>query len=233
MKRHRLQPRVFHSCTCPCLILAVFCLIGALPQVVCAQAATPGQPAAGGSAASNAPAWQQYAFYNVPGYYALGQDLVRKEMQLVPEQEEELKKLAKESQQKIQDLYVPLRNQQLSNEERTKIFQDLQPKIKEVQSDVERQVKKILLPHQIKALEMAQLRTQIGNLLQYSPALDRVGLTGEQKKQILKNRAELAEKLYDLQKEAFEDVMKILTPEQIETLKQPWNPAQGATEPKK
>ena len=210
MKRNLVPPRAVVSSTRPYVILALLCLIAALPQAVHAQAAAPGQPAAGGNAAGNAPAWQQYAFYNLPGYYALGQDLVRKEMQLVPEQEEELKKLAKESQQKIQDLYVPLRNQQLSNEERTKIFQDLQPKIKEVQTDVERQVKKILLPHQIKALEMAQLRTQIGNLLQYSPALDRVGLTEEQKKKILKNRAELAEKLYDLQKEAFEDVMNVL-----------------------
>jgi 3-isopropylmalate dehydratase small subunit len=214
------------------LFLAPLLLTIAEPNQAFAQAAAPVQAASGQPAAGAAPTWQQYALYNLPGYYALGQDLVRKEMQLVPEQEEALKKLAKESQQQIQELYVPLRNTQLSNEERTKIFQELQPKMKEMQVDVERQVKKILLPHQVKALEMAQLRTQIANMLQYGPALDRVGLSDDQKKQIQKNRAELAEKLYDLQKEAFEDVTKILTPEQIDKLKQPWNAGQAAGEPK-
>ncbi|MFM7842741.1 MAG: hypothetical protein ACKPEY_00725 [Planctomycetota bacterium] len=169
------------------------------------------------------PAWQQYQQFNIPGFYALAQELVRKEIDIVPEQEDELKKVAKESQDKMQEMYAPLRNATLSNEERMQMYQEMQKQMKEIQTQAEQRVRKILLPHQIKTLETVQLRIQIGNLLQYGPALERVGLTEQQKQRIQKNRAELAQKLHDLQREAFQEIMEVLTPEQVDLLKQPFN----------
>jgi hypothetical protein len=100
-----------------------------------------------------------------------------------------------------------------------------------VQTQAEQRVRKILLPHQIKTLETAQLRMQIGNLLQYGPALERIGLTEQQKQRIQKNRADLAQKLHDLQREAFQEIMEVLTPEQVDMLKQPVNYGQPAAQP--
>jgi hypothetical protein len=55
--------------------------------------------------------------------------------------------------------------------------------------------------------------------LQSPELLDWLGLSAQQKQKVLTNRAELAEKIHQLDVRAFEDVIKILTPEQLEKLK--------------
>ena len=175
----------------------------------------------GGGWAGGGQAWQDYQAWNVPGFSALSQELVRKELDLVPEQTEEIKKLAKDFQTKLKDVYAPLQNRELPAEERLKIYQEVQQRITELNKEADQQVRKILLPQQVKVLETAELRNRIAGMLQYGVALERAGLSDEQRKQMAKNRAELAEKMYQLQKEAFEDALKILTPEQIDKLKMP------------
>lgn len=178
--------------------------------------------------------WQDYQSWNVPGFGSLAQELVRKELELVPEQAEDIKKVAKEFQGKMREVYAPLQNRELSNEERQKLYQEMQQRLVELNKEADQQVRKILLPHQIKTLETAELRMRIGGMLQYGQVLERAGLTEEQRKDLLKNRVELAQKMYDLQKEAFEDALKILTPEQIDKLKNPmYGGAQAGGSPKK
>jgi hypothetical protein len=63
--------------------------------------------------------------------------------------------------------------------------------------------------------------------LQAPAVLERLGLSDQQKEKVKKNRSDLADKVYRLQKDSFEEVVKILTPEQLEKLKQPW----GASQP--
>ena len=204
-------------------------------QVVAGQGgAVQGGVVQGGAVQGNAlqagaatPAWQQYQQFNVPGFYGLAQELVRKELDLIPEQEADIKKLAKDLQEKMQTMYAPLRNATLTNEERTQLYQDMQKQMKELQTESEQRLRKILLPQQMKTLEMAQVRMQVGNLLQYGPALERVGLSEAQKQRIQKNRAELAQKLHDLQREAFAEIIEVLTPEQLEQLKQPFGYGQA------
>lgn len=171
----------------------------------------------------------------LPGYWQLQNEQTRKEIELVPDQEEKLKEISKQYQEKLkgrqealQKLYAPLQNKDLSQEERTKLYKEMSEKAKEsykeYQDDAKwatEEVKKVLLPHQVQALEKSELRTRATWYLQSPWMLDRMDLTEEQKEKIKKNRAELAKKVHELEAASFEEVLKVLTPEQVEKFKQP------------
>lgn len=172
----------------------------------------------------------------LPGYWQLQNEQVRKEIELVPEQEEKLQKIAKQYQEKmrqyqekVQQIYAPLQNRDLSPEERTKLYKEMAEKAKQSQNDYQEaakwateEAKKVLLPQQVKALEKIELRARAGMFLQSPWMLDRMGLSEQQKEKVKKNRAELAKKIHELEVQSFEEILKVLTPEQLEKIKQPW-----------
>ncbi len=160
-------------------------------------------------------------YFSAPGYWMLSQERVRKEIEIVPEQEEKIRQIAKDYQEQVQKLYAPLREKKLDPQERMKAYQGLREKYQKLQEEAKAQIDKVLLPHQLQALDMIQLRTRAAGLLHSSSMLDRLGLTEEQKEKIRKNRTELREKIHNLNEEAFKEVLEILTPEQIEKLKNP------------
>lgn len=164
----------------------------------------------------------------LPGYWMLQNAETRKEIELVPEQAEKLEQIAQRYQQQLQDLYAPLRNRDISQEERTKLFRELSEKSNALLETTKKEIEAVLLPHQIEALKIIELRTRAAAYLRSPAVLERLGLTDEQKEKIRRNREELAEKLNQLQKEYFEEILQILTPEQIEKLKQPFSGG-GAT----
>lgn len=178
-------------------------------------------PAAGGGRPLVQPAQPQW-YYSLPGFWMLGQEQVRKEIDFTAEQEEKLRKVAEKYQGKTQELTAAFRDPNLKPEDRQKAMQEYQTKWQDLQKDATKDVREVLLPQQIKTLETAELRQRVSGLLQYPQALERLNLNDAQKEQLKKNRDELAAKLHQLNKEAFEDVMKVLSPEQLETLKQPW-----------
>jgi len=204
---------------CALALAGVVLLVGPGVPAQSAAAAEPRAQAAGQPAART--------YYATPGYWMLQNPQTRKEIELVPEQAEKLKQIADRYRQQLQELYAPLRDPDLSQEERRKLYRELGEKSRKLLEKTKQEIEGVLLPHQVEALKMIQLRMRAAALLRSPAVLERLGLTEEQKKKIQRNREELAEKLNELQKEYFEEILEILTPEQVEKLKQTFSAGGG------
>jgi len=209
-----MKVRLFSMLVAACAMAAGVLLCGSVPQVALA--------------AENAPKSEtirrpgRFLYYGVPGYWMLQNPEVRKEIELVPEQAGKLQQIAGKYRDQLQELYAPLRNRELSQEERSKLFRQLAEKSRALLEQTRKEAEAVLLPHQMEALRMIEFRTRASAYLRNPAVLERLGLTEKQKEKIRRNREELAEKVSELQKKYFDELLKILTPEQIEKLKQPF-----------
>lgn len=176
----------------------------------------------GGGGGQVVQGWGGGAVYYLPGFWSLAQESVRKEIDLVPEQDQKLLAISKDYQTKMNEFYAPLRDPKIPQEERTQKFKEAQEKLTTLNQDTTKQVKEILLPHQIKTLDQIDLRQKAATMLQYAPYVEKLNLSDEAKEKIKKKRDALNEAVAKLQREAFDEILQLLTPEQREQLKQPW-----------
>ena len=166
--------------------------------------------------------WGGGATYYLPVYWSLAQESVRREIDLVPEQDQKLLAISKDYQTKMNEFYAPLRDPKIPQEERTQKYKEAQEKLTTLNQEVTKQVKEILLPHQVKTLDQIDLRQKAATMLQYAPYVEKLNLSDETKDKIKKKRDALNEAVAKMQREAFDEILQLLTPEQREQLKQPW-----------
>jgi Spy/CpxP family protein refolding chaperone len=155
---------------------------------------------------------------------------VRKEIDLVAEQDQKLQAISKDYQAKVQEAYAPFRDPKMPQEERQTKYKESQEKLNVLNAEVTNQVKEVLLPHQIKTLDQIDLRQKAATMLQYGPYVEKLNLSDDTKEKIKKKRDALNEAVAKMQREAFDEILQLLTPEQREQLKQPWQaqfPGQG------
>jgi Spy/CpxP family protein refolding chaperone len=178
------------------------------------QARAPGQPA-------NPAQPVQPQIPALPGFWQLRMESVQKDLELVPEQIEKLKQIGKE-------YYEDLRAQRaqwkdwgkLTQEERMAKYKEMREKQMKRAEAVRKQVEKVLLPHQLKALEEMNFRRMASSMLYQPRVMQNVGITEEQKAKIQKIRQEMMDKYQKLQKESLDQILKLLTPEQQQKLRE-------------
>lgn len=154
----------------------------------------------------------------------LSMEQFQKELDLVPQQREKLDALRKE---------IGERRKQALGDLRSLDPQKIGPKVKEVESTLVKEIKErindILLPHQLDRLKQLRVQMQIRNrglsAFQGGDLADAIKLTEDQKAKLAEKQAqaqkELREKIEELRAQLQQDVLKdILTPEQREALKQ-------------
>ena len=191
------------------LAAAVVVLVGALALGQYAQAG--GQPAK--------PVQPQ--FPALPGFWQLRMESVQKDLELVPEQIDKLKQLGKKYYEDMRAQQADYKNWgKMTPEERTAKYKELMEKRKQQAEAVSKEVEKILLPHQLEALRNINFRQMAPSMLYQQKVFETVGITDEQKAKIQKIRQELTEKYQQLQKESFDQILKVLTPEQQKKLKE-------------
>ena len=158
---------------------------------------------------------------SLPGYWELGKEDVRKELELVPEQIEKLKELGKQYMKEMRTAYVGREDwKSLSQEERTAKYKEVYENRRKRTEEIRQEVEKILLPHQLEALRDMSVRRMGPSMLQSPRVAEAVQLTEEQKAKIQQIRQEMLEQYKKLQEESSENILKLLTPEQKEKLKQ-------------
>jgi len=140
---------------------------------------------------------------------------VRKELELLDDQVAQLQKLAEGRRDQMRDLFSGLRDvpQEQRGEKMRELFQ-------KAQKDLEGEISKILLPHQMKRakqLEM-QLRLRGGLGRMNDQAAQDLGLTDDQKEQLRAKSDELEagirKKLAEMRAQAQDELLKSLTPAQ-------------------
>ncbi len=140
---------------------------------------------------------------------------VRKDLELLDDQVAQLQKLADGRRDQMRDLFSGLRDvpQEQRGEKMRELFQ-------KSQQDLEAEIGKILLPHQMKRakqLEM-QLRLRGGLGRMGDQTAQELGLTDEQKEKLRGKSDQLEEeirkKLAELRTQAQNELLKVLTPAQ-------------------
>jgi Spy/CpxP family protein refolding chaperone len=142
----------------------------------------------------------------------------RKELELVDEQIADLQKLAEGQRGRMGEMFSGLRD----IEDREERFAKMRELMQKAQTEIEKEVGKILLPHQTKrAKQLAfqlRLRGGAGRALAGGPLVEELGITESQQEKLRaaneKLQNELRQKIAELQKEAQEELLKLLTPQQ-------------------
>lgn len=149
---------------------------------------------------------------------------VRKEIELLEDQESDLRAMGEEIRDEIReemgDMFRGMRD--LSPEEREARMEDIRARMDEVRKEAEGRMAKILLPHQVERLKQIEVQQQIqregGAALAEGSLAEKLNLSDEQKAQMTAKaaeaRKELEEKIRQARQEAQEKILSILTPEQ-------------------
>jgi len=138
-----------------------------------------------------------------------------KELELVDDQVEKIRELQQEMQKQIGEIFRNAANVSGGN-----VGQMMQEAQKVVRERTEEKLAKVLLPHQVQRLKQLKLQMELRNRGLNALAGDQLsgalGLTGEQKQQLMEKQREAQQKLQEriqqmrdqLQKEVIEDVLK-------------------------
>lgn len=155
----------------------------------------------------------------------LGQDDIRRELEIVDEQAEKLSGIRDEMRNRMREMFTGLRD--LPEGERREAFGKMREKMGEIRTEMEAKVDGILLPNQIERLKQITFQSRTGRGgnagLDNDQVAESLGITDEQKERLKeiaeKVQADLREKIQKLQAEAQEEILGVLTPEQREKYK--------------
>ena len=151
-------------------------------------------------------------------------DEVQQELQLVDEQKDKLRAIGEDARNRMRDemrgMFEQMRD--LSDDERRAKFDEIRTKMESMNADMEKELDKVLLPHQMERLKQIDLQSKIrqrgSSALTGGDVAKALNLSDEQREKLEKRAAEVQEelqaKIRDLQAEARQKMIDVLTPEQ-------------------
>lgn len=197
------------------LYVATFCLGMGVASPMFAQ--PPGPPGGGPGGPGG--------FFGGGGIVGLvARDEVQQELQLVDEQKDKVRSITDDVRNKMReqmrDIFTQMRD--LSDEERRAKFGEIRTKLEAVNADTEKELEKVLLPHQMERLKQIDLQTKIqqrgASALTGGDVAKALNLTDEQREKLEKRAAEVQEelqtKIKQLQADARKKMIDVLTPDQ-------------------
>ncbi len=175
-----------------------------------------------GAITSNRVFYSTVGWGNASGFGILNDSNVRRDLELLDDQFEQISRIRKEFNSQISDL----KNAIKKNPDKAK---DLSISIKKARKEQDEAIKEVLLPHQQERL--AQVRNQLqlesmgtSHALQNGEFAKALNITAEQKKELAELQKELQkeiqEKMKQLKEKAKKKMLEKLTPEQRLKFKQ-------------
>ncbi len=166
------------------------------------------------------------------GLQLLQSEQVQKELELVDDQKEALKKISESMRTDMREMFTGM--QGLSSEERTKKFEEMRGKMETKQKEYQAKVDEVLLPNQRDRLKQITMQVSGNSALTSDDAVKALGLTDDQKEKIKKigedartemrtlfqgggqgtDRTAQQEKMDKMRKDTEEKIMAVLTSEQ-------------------
>jgi len=132
----------------------------------------------------------------------LQSEKVQKELELVDDQREQLKKIGEEARTEMRALFSGMRD--LGSEERRAKFQELRPKLEERQKAIREKVNEILLPQQRDRLKEISIQLRGASALADSEVAEALAITEEQKTKLAELREEVQTEMRDAWRSARE-----------------------------
>jgi len=155
-------------------------------------------------------------------------DEVQQELQLVDEQKDKVQALADKARDDMREMFSEMRD--LNDDERRAQWDEIRPKLEKMNADMEGQLQKSLLPHQLERLKQidVQSRLQRGGsyALTNGDLAKTLSITAEQKEKLEKRAAEVQQELEaqirqlrtDARKKLLEEVLTAEQRSQLEKL---------------
>jgi Spy/CpxP family protein refolding chaperone len=166
-----------------------------------------------------------------PGFFGGGgmaslvvRDEVQQELQLVDEQKDKVRTITDEARNKLRDQLRTMFTQtgNLSDEERRARFGEIRTKVEGVSAETDKQLEKVLLPHQLDRLKQIDLQSKLqqrgAQALTSGDVAKALNLTDEQREKLEKRAAEVQQELQtqikQLQADARKKMLDVLTADQ-------------------
>lgn len=125
---------------------------------------------------------------------------VRKEIEVMPDQEEALTKL-RESASSGFDRNVDIRS--MSEADRTKFFAEMSEKRKKMEKEMREKLEEVLLPEQLERLEQISIQVRGASALADAELATKLNLSTEQKTKIEESRTKNGERMGERMREIF------------------------------
>ncbi len=167
----------------------------------------------------------------IPGLEALASPQVLEKLELIDEQKEELREIAQKFIQQMQQNMAEV--QQLPMEERQERMPELQQTMRKRGEEVRRQIAEVLLPHQLEILQGFNQRARRQAMFRHPQVCQQLELTEQQKKKLREIRGQMQQKMQQLEDEAYEEVLGVLTREQADKLNEMLGNRRPTKKPKK
>lgn len=148
---------------------------------------------------------------------------IQKEIELVPDQDQQIKQLQKDMWREMQEQMKDVRG--LEPDERREQFALLRERMEERQVEYQQKIESVLLPMQVKRLRELQVQSQARRsgdgavgVLKNAEILKELGIDSEQKQKLEEKakevREKLEEKIKEMRAKAEEEILSVLTKEQ-------------------
>ncbi len=153
-----------------------------------------------------------WSYLGIPGLYMLGNQDVQKELELVEDQKNQLREIAKKYQEEVRAAWSGV--QQLPAEQRAEKYREIQKETQKLAADARTAAQKVLLAHQVDRLKKYLARSRAPYSLQNPQLQQDIGLDEKQRKQLVELRTELQKRIKELNDEMLDKALGVLTPEQ-------------------
>jgi Spy/CpxP family protein refolding chaperone len=151
-------------------------------------------------------------------------DEVQQELQLVDEQKDKVRAITDEARTKMRDQLREMFTQggALSDEQRRARFGEIRTKVESLSAETDKQLEKVLLPHQLDRLKQIDLQTKVqqrgASALTSGDVAKALNLSDEQRDKLEKRAAEVQQELQtqirQLQADARKKMLDVLTADQ-------------------
>lgn len=150
---------------------------------------------------------------------------VRTELEVTDDQMADMQAMGEDMRNEMRSMFEGMRD--LSPEERQERFQSMRDEMEDIRAEAEERMNDILLPHQVARLKEIQLQQQVrrGGLqgALRGELAEKLGITEEQRDELVEKaqelQTEMQEKIAEMRKDAEDELMQVLTPEQRSQLK--------------
>jgi len=153
----------------------------------------------------------------IPGVWSLQLAQAQEELGLSAEQGERRRGIAAEYHEAMRDDAAPLAD--AAPEQRLALYEAMRYKQAARLESARRAVEQVLTPEQLDRLILAELRTRGAWALQSPQLQEQLGRSAQQKQKLRENREQLTRQGRQLQQEALEESLRVLSPEQVEKLR--------------
>jgi len=159
---------------------------------------------------------QMRTYFGIPGLYMLDNEQVKKQLELVDEQEQKLQEIAKKYRDQVREAWAGWND--VPEDKRQAKMAEVREETGKLAEKARKDAEKVLLPHQRDVLKKHVFRSRAQYSLQNPRVQQDIGLDDAQRKKLRELREQLQKRINELNAEMLDKALELLAPEQRKKL---------------